>query len=414
MSDIIDVNISEEPVPEVVEVHVDENAAQTAIDAAALAQNALTQVQNLVANIADVNTILNDEGFVKDATTFTGNENSVWNINGVEYTNPADVIINIPLAATGMQRWDRIVLNTSNLFERVPGPELETNPPVPSLPDDTLDYTLFLVTDSTVGDPSPPIVGDIYKKKIENIRWKSNQSGSDVVIDFRPEGYFNYSVINSGLISVAGFSTDLLTTSIAEGQDILFENQTGNAIGLKNMFAGISTPFNLGADLVVPNDGKIWFRYRNGKLELIMKSWSEGIKGFHRFQSPNFSPAANTTYYIGGLNIGLLGSAQTSNLHARVKAMVTGKIGKVSFFASAGLSTGVGANVYLDNITKGTSLTIASNFIWTTNGAVNFISNSDFLVDIGDFLTIRLKIGGDGTGGGGGTNNNFWAELTIE
>lgn len=139
-----------------------------------------------------------------------------------------------------------------------------------------------------------------------------------------------------------------------------------------------------------------------------------GIKGFHRFQSPNFSPAANTTYYIGGNNLGLLGSPQTSNLHARVKAMVTGKIGKVSFFASAGLSTSVGANVYLDNITKGTSLQIASNFIWTTNGAVNFISNSDFLVDIGDSLTIRLKIGGDGTGGGGGTNNNFWAELTIE
>lgn len=139
-----------------------------------------------------------------------------------------------------------------------------------------------------------------------------------------------------------------------------------------------------------------------------------GIKGFHRFQSPNFSPAANTTYYIGGNNIGLLGSAQTSNLYARVKAMATGKIGKVSFFASAGLATGVGANVYLNNITKGTSLTIASNFIWTNIRAVNFISSSDFLVDRGDELTIRLKIGGDGTGGGGGTNNNFWAELTIE
>ena len=105
---------------------------------------------------------------------------------------------------------------------------------------------------------------------------------------------------------------------------------------------------------------------------------------------------------------------QTSNFHARVKAMVTRKIGKVSFFASAGLASGVGANVYLDNITKGTSLTIANNFIWTTISAVNYISTSDFLVDKGDDLTIRLKIGGDGTGGGGGTNNNFWAELTIE
>lgn len=147
---------------------------------------------------------------------------------------------------------------------------------------------------------------------------------------------------------------------------------------------------------------------------IYIKISGAGVKGFHRFQSPNFAPAANTTYYIGGNNLGLLSTAQTSNLHARVKAMVTGKIGKVSFFASAGLSSGVGANVYLDNITKGTSLTIANNFIWITNSAVNYISTSDFLVDKGDELTIRLKIGGDGTGGGGGTNNNFWAELTIE
>lgn len=176
---------------------------------------------------------------------------------------------------------------------------------------------------------------------------------------------------------------------------------------------------NLSAFPATGEAGKIYlsldtnFTYRWGG-SIYIKISGGGVKGFHRFQSANFAPAANTTYYIGGNNLGLLATAQTSNLHARVKAMVTGKIGKVSFFASAGLSSGVGANVYLDNITKGTSLTIANNFIWTTNAAVNFISTSDFLVDKGDELTIRLKIGGDGTGGGGGTNNNFWAELTIE
>lgn len=174
-------------------------------------------------------------------------------------------------------------------------------------------------------------------------------------------------------------------------------------------------------NLINPESGKIYiniavtpatqYRWSGSAYVQILGG---GVKGFHRFQSPNFSPAANTTYYIGGNNLGLLSTAQTSNLYARVKAMATGKIGKVSFFASAGLATLVGANVYLDNITKRTSLTIANNFSWHNMSAVNYIATSDFLVDKGDELVIRLKIGGDGTGGGGGTNNNFWAELTIE
>ena len=127
-------------------------------------------------------------------------------------------------------------------------------------------------------DPEPPAIdGSIYKKKIENTRWKSLQSGIDVVIPFQAAGQSHYYVVHSGLISVAGFSTAALTTPMYEGQDVLFENQTGNPITLKDSFGGVNTPFDLGADLVVPNEGKIWFRSRNGKLELIMKSWSDVV-----------------------------------------------------------------------------------------------------------------------------------------
>jgi hypothetical protein len=43
------------------------------------------------------------------------------------------------------------------------------------------------------------------------------------------------------------------------------------------MFGGILTPvkFNFGADLVVPDGGKLWMRVRNREFELIMKSWSD-------------------------------------------------------------------------------------------------------------------------------------------
>lgn len=214
--------------------------------------------------------------------TIDGNEHTyedyTWQLGGVQVNNIGNPsIIVIPSATVGFKRKDISVFTPAGTIERVAGTETDGEVVTsPDVPEGTLYYKSYDIDGDTIGvDPEPPAIdGSIYKKKIENTRWKSTQSGANVVIPFQAAGQSHYSVVHSGLISVAGFSTAALTTPMYEGQDVLFENQTGNPITLKNMFSGVNAPFDLGADLVVPNEGKIWFRSRNGLLELIMKSWS--------------------------------------------------------------------------------------------------------------------------------------------
>ena len=120
-------------------------------------------------------------------------------------------------------------------------------------------------------------INEVYlaqKKKIENTRYKSTLSGENVIIPFKAAGQSHYSVTHAALVSVAGFTTAGLTTPMYEGQDVIFENQTGHDIALKDSF-GVDTSFAIGADLIVPNNGKLWFRFRNNELELIDKNWFE-------------------------------------------------------------------------------------------------------------------------------------------
>lgn len=206
-------------------------------------------------------------------------EGYVWQLGGVQFNNtgnPSAFII--PAAATGFRRKDISVFNNEGNIVRIAGNETDGEvASTPAVPPGTLYFKSYDINGNTVEvDPEPPAIdGTQFKQKIENTRWESTQSGTDVVIPFQAAGQMHYSVVNSGLISVAGFSTDNLTQRLYEGIDVLFENQTGNPITLKNMFGGISTPvkFNFGADLVVPNGGKLWLRVRNGEFELIMKSW---------------------------------------------------------------------------------------------------------------------------------------------
>lgn len=80
----------------------------------------------------------------------------VWEINGQQFFNPIDVEINFPFSATGKQRLDRVVFNTSNTFTRVAGAESVSNPIAEPVPNDTIDFGISLVTDSTVGGIIPP------------------------------------------------------------------------------------------------------------------------------------------------------------------------------------------------------------------------------------------------------------------
>ncbi len=90
-----------------------------------------------------------------------------WVISGVEYTNPVDVVINIPYAASGKQRFDVVVCTTSNTFQRIAGVESTSFPVVPPVPSGKIQATIILVSDAEVGPPSEPVVGNTYQEKAE-------------------------------------------------------------------------------------------------------------------------------------------------------------------------------------------------------------------------------------------------------
>lgn len=139
-----------------------------------------------------------------------------------------------------------------------------------------------------------------------------------------------------------------------------------------------------------------------------------GIKGFHRIQSPNFSPAANTTYYFGGNNLGVLTSARTNNSLDRVYAMATGLIKKISVNFSAGLAAGPpnALTISINNITLGTTEVLTTSLLLNTNrGFINVDISPGLVINKNDALTLRVTTPAWGSNP---TNVNFWAEFTIE
>lgn len=229
----------------------------------------------------EINSTLNPDRIISLGTeNIVGNEYTyedyTWQLGGVQVNNIGNPsVIVIPSATIGFKRKDISVFTDSGTIERVAGTETDGEVVTsPDVPEGTLYYKSYDIDGDTIEvDPEPPAIdGAIYKKKIENTRYKSTLSGENVIIPFQAAGQSHYSVTNATLVSVAGFTTAGLTTPMYEGQDVIFENQTGHDITLKDSF-GVDTSFVIGADLIVPNGGKLWMRVRNREFELIMKSW---------------------------------------------------------------------------------------------------------------------------------------------
>lgn len=273
MSDNVDVNI-QEPITVVVEVYVDVNASTLL----------LIQMQNLIDTFSIRDTIITDAGFDKDGQNFTANEVSVWNINGVNYSNAEEVDILIPLTSEGMHRWDRIVLTTTNTFELVSGDEviLADEPALPILPINTLEYTLFKVTDAEVGDMTSPNIGDYFiKKSFAKSFAYSSLTGENAVVPLPPNGESTIILNNPGLVSVAGFDLSLITgNSSAEvpfsNKVYRLENQTPNSIVLKHLGAALIGVFirTTESDLIIPPGEFLYLDYGISTMETLIKSWS--------------------------------------------------------------------------------------------------------------------------------------------
>jgi lysophospholipase L1-like esterase len=241
--------------------------------------------------------IIQDNGFEIDSGVFKAVAGTIWNIIGVQYTNPILVEVPIALASTGMQRFYRIVLNTNNTFQLISGDESADYPAIPNKGLDQLDYTVVLVTDSVIGTPTTPLIGDAFAKKIESSTHTFNGSGSLVSIPFLPSGATFIKLTNPGLTSISGFDFTLLTSGSEfpyEGKAIYLQNLTGNAVELKhNDIAGIEFPILLKNEVPIniPNKEIILFRFKNVEVEEVLRSWAAA--GSAAFGTLTGSPSDN-------------------------------------------------------------------------------------------------------------------------
>ncbi len=122
----------------------------------------------LEAKIDNASYLIAENGFLLTDQNLTMNSGWEWLIVGVNYTNPAAVVINIPFAEIGKQRIDLIVMNQSNTFQRIAGTESISNPVAPPMPKDKLQATLIVVSDGAISEPLQPIVGSDYILKQES------------------------------------------------------------------------------------------------------------------------------------------------------------------------------------------------------------------------------------------------------
>lgn len=239
-------------------------------------------INELHARTADTR-IIENTGIEIVGTNVVISESWKWLIVSVLYSNDSQITLPITLATEGNQKICYLCANQDNGFELVYGPESETNPSAPTIVNNLLPVTFFLVTDGSVGTPAEPIVGDVYKKKSENLGYSYLLKGTRAVIQLRPEGHNYYSIGSPLLVSVDGFGTSLITgnpdAEIPYPMKDLFIHNTGTTpfTLLHNGTGSANAKFFFldETDLVVPPGGKVWLKYGGTYCQLFLKSWTE-------------------------------------------------------------------------------------------------------------------------------------------
>lgn len=204
---------------------------------------------------SELNKIISQTGFSLVGQTFTLNALWVWMIAGIQKTNISIITDTIPFCTTGYSRIDLGVLNAANSYQRIQGVESLTTPVAPALPINTIQCTLFFVTDNSASPPSIPIIGDAFVKKLESQDFIANY-GVTTVID-------QINLIDErSSISLVGSATDIKSVQLSgefirPGKPHFFKNRTGHNVKLWHLAGtgNIKYFFPNGLDLIVkPNE----------------------------------------------------------------------------------------------------------------------------------------------------------------
>lgn len=212
-----------------------------------------------VADLPSANKILNQTGYNLSGETLTINADWVWLIANQQYTNPAEVVINVPLASSGMTRIDLIVANNNNTFQRIAGTEAENNAIAPPVPNNTIQATLIVVTDGII-ETEPTPVGDLYLEKAdEGVGYFGSSSG--IIENFILKKYTNYIILDSSSVTQINSASFLSPVFNYVGKRIRITNQQSTPIVFKHNFGIGVLQFDLvnDTDYILGSDETISF-----------------------------------------------------------------------------------------------------------------------------------------------------------
>lgn len=211
---------------------------------------------------------------------FTFSVGFVWKINGTIYQNTAPITLTVSEADAGFNRIDNAILNTSNSIELQQGLPSDIIALQPLEPENAILLTSWDISGESVSEGTPPIVGTNYLQKEFEKSQIVNATGSDVVIALNIKGRNNI-ILNGALTGVIGFSLTNLELNPAyaeyphEGKDYFIQNKTGHSVTLKNGDSTVDISFfsKDGNDIVVPNNGIVFFKKYLNILQEIFRSF---------------------------------------------------------------------------------------------------------------------------------------------
>jgi hypothetical protein len=211
---------------------------------------------------------------------FTFSVGFVWKINGTIYQNAAPITITVAEADAGYNRIDNAILNTSNSIELQQGLPSNAVALQPVEPENAILLTSWDISGASVSEEVPPIVGSYFLQKEFEKSQVVTASGLGVVIPLNIKGRNNIILVGS-LTGVNGFSLANLNANPTyteyphEGKDYYIQNQTGHSVTLKNDISTVDIGFlsKDGNDIVVPNNGIVFFKNSSNKLQEIFRSY---------------------------------------------------------------------------------------------------------------------------------------------
>jgi hypothetical protein len=169
----------------------------------------------------------NDQIISIGTLSLSGNDLTIpagisWKINNVIYDINIDIVVNIPFCGTGLNRKDIVICDDSGSISRIAG--IESNGAIivaPTLPLNSLLITEIDVSDSTIEDPSTPIVGLSFQTKLEKSEAEITDSGvySEINVGFENSAFRFTGAITE--IQSFSYEPEYL---VYPGKEIIFKN----------------------------------------------------------------------------------------------------------------------------------------------------------------------------------------------